>query len=222
MPKLFMYKAKNADIVAILRRGDKRKTWQLIRWDITSDTFQEGQWLMNKMIHPRYSAISPDGKYFFYHYWENGQYSDDAVFSKIPNFTAEYYGTWNTYYQDCSFTNDGKGVYSLEKQFVKRNNNTELELVLRNNVDKDDIVLTGYVGTRDYYSKFLTADGNMELDETLPKFSGDYKFDEYYEKHASFIDMKGRNITVKEGILYADGEILLDTTNNAFKPVEPI
>ena len=108
MPKLFLYKAKDANIIAILRRGAKRKEWQLILWNIENDIFQEGQWLMNKMIHPRYCSISPNGKYFFYHYWNHGQYSEDAVYSKLPNFTAEYYGTWNTYYQDCSFTHDNK------------------------------------------------------------------------------------------------------------------
>lgn len=221
MPKLFLYKAKNSNIVAILRRGKQRKEWQLIRWDIEMDNFQEGQWLMNKMIHPRYSSISPDGKYFFYHYWNHGQYSKDAVFSKIPNFTAEYYGTWNTYYQDCTFTNDNNGVVSLEDQFIKRKADTELELVLRKDINKDIILPTGYVGLRNH-DKFLDAQGNTIVDNTLVGKCIDYKFDEYYEQYATFTDMKGRVITVKEGVLYADSNVLLDTTNNTFTAVDPV
>lgn len=201
MPKLFLYKAKNTNIVAILRRDKQRKEWQLIRWDIEMDNFQEGQWLINKMIHPRYSSISPDGKYFFYHYWNHGQYSQDAVFSKIPNFTAEYYGTWNTYYQDCTFTNDNKGVVSFEDQFIKRNVDTKLELVLRKDTNKDIIIPTGYVG--------------LKNDTLAGKCNN-------YEQHATFTDMKGRVITVKEGVLYANGIMLLDTTNNTFIAVDPV
>jgi hypothetical protein len=202
MPKLFLYKAKNSNIVAILRRDKQRKEWQLIRWDIEVDNFQEGQWLINKMIHPRYSSISPDGKYFFYHYWNHGQYSQDAVFSKIPNFTAEYYGTWNTYYQDCTFTNDNKGVVSFEDQFIKRNVDTKLELVLRKDTNTDIILPTGYVG--------------LKNDDTLAGKCNNY------EQHATFTDMKGRVITVKEGVLYANGIVLLDTTNNTFTAVGPV
>jgi hypothetical protein len=197
MPKLFLYKAKDADIIAILRRGEnKRKEWQLILWNTDNDTFQEGQWLMNKMIHPRYCSISPNGEYFFYHYWNHGQYSEDAVFSKLPNFTAEYYGTWNTYYQDCSFTYDNKGVVSLENQFVKRKLDTNLELVLRKEIDMNTIVPCGYIGIKE---------------------------DEFLQDNIlTFVDTKGRNIKVKDGVLYDDDTVLLDTTNNTFAPVKPV
>ena len=69
MPKLFLYKARDANVVAILRRSKKRYEWQLIKWiiDEENDKFEMGQWLVGKMIHPRYSSISPDGKYFWYH-----------------------------------------------------------------------------------------------------------------------------------------------------------
>lgn len=220
MPKLFLYKAKDANIVAILRRGKYRKEWQLIKWDIDSDTFQMGQWLKNKMVFPSYCSISPNGNYFFYHYWEGGHYSEDAVFSKLPNFTAEYYGKWNTYYYPCSFTRDGKGVHCLEEQFAQRRS-TDLDLVIRKNVNPDDIVSSGYIGYRNS-NTFLNANGIMELDETLPRFCGDYKFNEYYEKHATFVDTRQRVITIKEGIIYANGEILLDTTNHKFECVNPI
>ena len=216
MTKLFLYKAKDANIIAILRRGIKRKEWQLILWNTLDDTFQEGQWLINKMIHPRYCSISPNGIYFFYHYWDRGQYSEDAVFSKLPNFTAEYYGTWNTYYQDCSFTNDNKGVVSLDYQFSKRNSNTMLELVLRKNTDKDNIIKCGYIAGVDD----IKLD---EFSEESKRVSRDASFFSGKEKNSlTFIDMKDRVIRVKNGILYADHSILLDTTNNTFIPVKPI
>jgi hypothetical protein len=217
-----MYKAKDANIVAILRRGKNRKEWQMIRWNIENDTFQEGQWLMNKMIAPRYCSISPDGKYFFYHYWDKGQYSTDAVFSKIPNFTAEYYGEWNTYYNVCSFTNNNIGVVSLSDQFVKRNPNTELQLVLHKDTDKNEIVHVGYLGLRNHNNEFLNDNNMMESDDSIDCPVYNYKFDEYYEKHATFTDIKGRIITIKDGKLYADDNIILDTTNNCFVSVGPV
>lgn len=220
MPKLFLYKAKNANIVAILRRSCKRMEWQLIKWHIETDTFEMGQWLKGKMIHPIYSSISPDGNYFFYHYWEDHGYSEDAVFSKLPNFTADYYGTWNTYYENCSFTEDGKGVVSFPSQFQKKRP-TDLELVLRKDVDSLNIIKNGYIGTRNRDNEFLDSDGKMNTDDTLPKLR-DYKYNEYYEKHSSFVDFKGRVITIKDGILYADREILLDTSEHKFECVKPL
>lgn len=203
MPKLFLYKAQNADVIAILRRGNSnRKEWQLILWNTANDTFQDGQWLMNKMIHPRYCSISPNGEYFSYHYWMGGRYSEDAGFSKLPNFTAEYYGTWNTYYTDFTFTHDNKGVVSLENQFGKRNPNTQLELVLRKNIDKSNIIECGYIGLKK--DNILVTEYSDETNSL------------------SFIDTKGRNIKVKDGIIYLNDMILLDTTNNKFVPVEPI
>lgn len=220
MSKLFLYKAKNANIVAILRRSSnsKRMEWQLIKWNIETDTFEMGQWLKGKMIHPRYSSISPDGNYFFYHYWDGGQYSEDAVFSKLPNFTAEYYGIWNTYYSSCSFTEDSKGVISFQDQFKLRRETT-LKLVLRNETNPENIILEGYIGARNHKNEFLDSDGKMNVDDTLKNTYE--KFDEYYEKHATFIDCKGRSITIKEGILYANSEVLLDTTNHKFECIKP-
>lgn len=223
MPKLFLYKARDANVVAILRRSKKRYEWQLIKWIIDeekNDKFEMGQWLVGKMIHPRYSSISPDGKYFWYHYWE-GAYGEDAVFSKLPNFTAEYYGRWNTYFQDCGFTEDGKGVMSLQDQFTKRRP-TDLELVLRKDIHPNSFLPIGYLGLENYNYEFLNEEGKFEKDTELDSKLIDYNFDDLYEKHATFVDCKGRTITIKDGILYADGEVLLDTTNHKFIPVKPI
>lgn len=224
MVKLFLYKARDTNVVAILRRSKKRYEWQLIKWTIgeEKDNFEMGQWLIGKMIHPRYSSISPDGNYFWYHYWEGGNYGEDAVFSKLPNFTADYYGRWNTYFQDCGFTEDGKGVISLENQYNKRRY-TSLELVLRKDVHPDSILNSGYLGFRrsEYNNEFLNAENKFETDDEV-KSSTYYDYDELYENHATFVDCKGRKITIKEGILYADEKVLLDTTEHKFEPVKPV
>jgi hypothetical protein len=62
----------------------------------------------------------------------------------------------------------------------------------------------------------------MEHDDSIDYPVYDYKFDEYYEKHATFTDVKGRVITINEGKLYADGNVILDTTNNTFTAKEAI
>lgn len=227
MPKLFLYKAKDANIVAILRRGGKkRREWQLIKWDIDTDNFQMGQWL-NKMVFPMYSSISPDGKYFSYVY----DY-DQSVFSKLPNFTAEYYSRSSSLmWYDFNFSVDGRGIEKREGQYNKRNKDTELELVDYKEVNKEDYIPSGYIGARNPRNHkdwikgdvvFRNVNGENVLDESLGKDSvRDHKFDEYYEKYATFVDSKGRTITIKEGVLYADGEVLLDTTNHKFECVKP-
>lgn len=102
-PKLYLYKARDANTVAILRRGFQRDEWELIKWDVDTDTFTEGQWLTHKHMNGKYAAISPNGKYFAYIYNEYTKniYSTKAVISHLPNFTAIYYtdkfpGHWDT------------------------------------------------------------------------------------------------------------------------------
>lgn len=225
MPKLFLYKAKDANVVAILRRGEKkRREWQLIKWDIDTDNFNMGQWL-TKMVFPMYSSISPDGNYFSYVYDYN-----EAVFSKLPNFTAEYYsGNSSLMWYDFNFSTDGRAIEKYEGQYLKRNQNTQLELADAKEVDRTEWLPSGYIGARNPRNSnnerlrgdtvFRNANGENVIDETLGKHAGNHKFDDYYEKYATFVDSRGRIITIKEGVLYADGEVLLDTTNNKFECV---
>ncbi len=115
MPKLFLYKAANTNIVAILRRGPDRETWELIRWDLDTDTFTEGQWLLKKHMNGKYAAISPCGRFFAYHYDVYGYVEGEqnhachGVISALPNFTALYFnndhfGNW----EDIRFTQKGE------------------------------------------------------------------------------------------------------------------
>ena len=115
MPKLFLYKAAKANIVAILRRGENRETWELIRWDLDTDTFTEGQWLLKKHMNGRYAAISPCGRYFGYHYDVYGyvkgvqEWTCHGVVSALPNFTALYFnGNHRGNWEMVSFTEDSE------------------------------------------------------------------------------------------------------------------
>ena len=100
--KLFLYKAAKANVVAILRReSSSKENWELIRWDLDTDTFTEGQWLMKKQMNGKYAAISPCGRFFAYHYniYHKGDWACHGVVSSLPNFTALYYnekhmGNW--------------------------------------------------------------------------------------------------------------------------------
>jgi hypothetical protein len=229
MPKLFLYKAKDENVVAILRRGEyKRREWQLIKWDIDTDTFQMGQWLTKKMVFPMYSSISPDGKYFSYVY----DY-DEAVLSKLPNFTAEYYsGNSSFMWYDFNFSRDGRAIEKYQNQYLKRNQHTELELVYHKEVDRSEWLPSGYIGARNPRNNhrsdtvFRNVNGENIVDDMKQEESNSIScstsFDDYYEKHATFVDSKGRTITIKKGILYADGEVLLDTTDHKFEQVLPI
>ena len=117
-PKLYLYKARDEPIVAILRRGLQRDEWELIKWDLDTDTFTEGQWLTHKQMNGKYCAISPNGKYFAYHYHEYTKqvWSASAVISKLPNFTAIYFtdkfpGNWDS----VGFNTDNSVCVAPEK-----------------------------------------------------------------------------------------------------------
>jgi hypothetical protein len=119
-PKLFLYKARDAPIVAILRRGSVKTDWQLIRWNTETDEFTEGQWLTKAVMNGAYCSISPDGRYFAYHYSslrEENRWKSYAVVSEIPYFTASliaksHVGMWDA----IAFRNDGLLMHTRAQQ----------------------------------------------------------------------------------------------------------
>jgi len=46
---LKIFKAVNVPIALIVRKSDSGKTWQLIKWNMNNNTFDEGQWLLHKL-----------------------------------------------------------------------------------------------------------------------------------------------------------------------------
>ena len=173
-PKLYLYKARDTNIVAILRRGLQRDDWELIKWNLDTDTFTEGQWLTHKHMNGKYCAISPDGKYFAYHYKEYTKniYTAQAAISKLPNFTAIYYtdqfpGNWDS----VGFNTDNSVCVSPEKGWQLKTEDSELKI---NPVQ--EFIHNGYI--------------HSEV----------------------WIDPKGRSITTEKGKLYANGQLIYDTT----------
>jgi hypothetical protein len=124
--KLYIYMASKANVAVILRRSGNKNEWEMIRWDLDTDTFTEGQWLMKKVVNAKTASISPCGRYFAYAYdvygfikGEKQKHESHAVVSQVPNFTALYHtgnfgGGWGTLKFSrtgevycCSFVNKG-------------------------------------------------------------------------------------------------------------------
>ena len=124
--KLFLHKARDAPIAVLLRRTNKKKDWEMILWDMDTDTFTEGQWLMGKTMNGKYACLSADGKYFAYHYDlygksaqnPSGVWACHGAVSLVPNFTALYfcpdhYGNW----EQIQFSENGDVVFrQMEKK----------------------------------------------------------------------------------------------------------
>lgn len=84
---LYVIQAREAPVAVVFRRGPSKRV-QLIRWDLETDTFEEGQWLKGR-IYERRCDLSPDGNllvYFAANY-KKPLYSWTAV-SKPPFLTA--------------------------------------------------------------------------------------------------------------------------------------
>ena len=134
-PKLFLYKARDVPIVAILRRGSVKTDWQLIRWNTETDEFTEGQWLTKAVMNGAYCSISPDGRYFAYQYAslrEENRWKSCAVVSEIPYFSAtliteNHVGMWDA----IAFRKCGLLMHTrAEKGFImKRWNNIGISRV---------------------------------------------------------------------------------------------
>ncbi len=105
-PKLFLFKARAAPVVAILRRDAYKHNWELIRWNLETDVFTCGQWLTKAVMNGKYCAISPNGKYFAYSYSsirKDAHWKSYAVVSELPYFSASLIRHGST----IGFRNDG-------------------------------------------------------------------------------------------------------------------
>ena len=94
--KLFVFVAENAPIAVVIRKekSGSAECYEVIKWDMTTNEFVEGQWLMNKQLYIKGCAISPDGQLFgwvYNQYWVNAKAY--AGVSRIPYFTADLFGT---------------------------------------------------------------------------------------------------------------------------------
>jgi hypothetical protein len=179
-PKLFLYKARDAPIVVILRRGEKKRIWEMIRWDLTTDEFTCGQWLTKgDMMNGSYAAVSPDGKHFAYHYSEIRRgFKCHAVISAVPYFTALLYTNKHcSNWESIAFSSTGQPMHYGGSPLVKKNETTLEQVPWEKGID------SGYV------------------------------------KDGTFTDSRGRVITTKAGQLFADGELLYDTTDHQFRDV---
>jgi len=97
MQKLFIFVARDAPIAVIIRkeRKSKREHYEMVKWNMETNEFTEGQWLMNKQLFINGCSISPNGKLFgwiYNKYWEKGN-DTFAGISSIPNFTADLFAT---------------------------------------------------------------------------------------------------------------------------------
>jgi hypothetical protein len=131
--KLFIFKASHANISVIIRKNSgKKENYQMIRWDMSNNTFVEGQWLLNKQLFIQGCAISPDGQHFG---WIYNQYGRDnhthAGISVIPYFTAVLYspaflGRWYV----MQFNRDSQPIDKNKCGFITRR---ETQLIVSTN-----------------------------------------------------------------------------------------
>ena len=100
-PRLFGIPARDAPVVAVLRRGPS--DWaQVGRWDLATMTYQSGAWL-HGTLYPQRCDVSPDGRYLCYlalvgrAEWAAG--TTYVAVSRLPWLTAlaawGTHGTWS-------------------------------------------------------------------------------------------------------------------------------
>lgn len=193
--KIFMYKARDADVVAILRRGPRRQDWHLMKWtfdlesaDLSTLRVSRGQWLMGKWMNPTHLCISPDGKFFGYNYsiYGKGGYECYGVVSRLPEFTAVAVG------------DDWPGAWDL----------------VRFNAD-------GSLSERMYDHQSWRLKGVAEDLKIEPR-AGKLAPTGFIHPSDSWVDPLGRRITVDGYQILADGVCILDTTDYVFEEVAPM
>ncbi len=85
--RLHGFVASAARVAVLLRRGPSKRV-RLIRWDLTTDTFEPGQWLVGR-VHEDRCGLSPDGRLFVYFAGKQGTaLGTFTAISRPPFFTA--------------------------------------------------------------------------------------------------------------------------------------
>jgi hypothetical protein len=95
--RLYVLIARRADVAVIFRRGPAKQVL-LVRWDLSNDTFEAGQWFKGR-VYERNSDLSPTGDRLIYF---AGKYREPVntwtAVSRPPFFTAvalwEGIGCW--------------------------------------------------------------------------------------------------------------------------------
>lgn len=192
VPKLFLYKAADAPVAVLLRRGVSRDQWELIRWDLETDTFTAGQWLKGKHLHGKEAVLSPDGRFLAYQYdiYGGEGYQSHAAVSLVPNFTAVLHNPGNGGHWDgVGFSADGSLVSTLKTGWVVPPG-TPAGLAL-GQAPWTEKVASGYVENEswtDPHGRVITLNGAQVL-----------------------VDESGQSPTV-----------LYDTTDHVFEPRQPV
>jgi hypothetical protein len=191
IPKLFLYKAADAPVAILLRRGESRDQWELIRWDLETDTFTAGQWLLGKHLHGKDAALSPDGRFLAYQYdiYSGEAYQSHAAVSLVPNFTAVLHNPGNGGHWDTvGFTADGSLATTLKTGWVVPPGTpagTPPGYEIRHGA-RDEKVASGYV------------------------------------ENETWVDPRGRVITLNGAQVVANGVVLYDAADHVFQSRPPV
>lgn len=85
--RLFAIVARKAPVAAVFRRGPSKQV-MLLRWDLTSDRFEAGQWLKGR-IYERRCDLSPSGELLLYFGGnQKPPYYTWSAVSRLPFLTA--------------------------------------------------------------------------------------------------------------------------------------
>ncbi|HEX4699239.1 MAG TPA: hypothetical protein VH857_07770 [Actinomycetes bacterium] len=108
-PRLFGIPARDAALVAVLRRGPS--DWAHVgRWDLATMTYETGAWL-HGTVYPQRCDVSPDGRYLCYFALKAGaDWSAGPTYvavSRLPWLTAlAAWGTGGTWTRGLHFVDD--------------------------------------------------------------------------------------------------------------------
>ena len=127
MTKLSIFVSESNTALIVLKKGTKHSSYQLIQWDMVTNTFIEGQWLCNKQLAVTCCALSPNGKLFgwvYNQYWKKED-NTHAGISSVPNFTALVYsnqlaGRWD----NVEFDKFSNPIHLDKHKFVTKTEHT--------------------------------------------------------------------------------------------------
>jgi len=207
VPNLFVFVSSQAPIAVLLRKEKvpvNKENWQMIKWNLETHQFTEGQWLLKKKLDLSACSISPDGTKFGWMYHQyHLNWKTHAGVSPVPYFTAILYSDKAINGSDkMRFDDHGSildyGGFHFEQTNVKPKDETR---------------------TRFKACPCPVRKIKCKSPSTLQNVKGCVQ-PARFTIQTKCRNMQKEAVEVRGHCLFVNGQLLYDATHNVFRPVK--
>jgi len=191
---LYLFKCGNENILIIYKR--KKNNFQQILWNLSDNTFKEGEWLQYSQLDVKTSKISPCGKYYYYSYnrYTRKECKTYTCVSELLSF------------KPILFSDDACGRYYKPHKFTENS-----QPIIYTSEGKPEFTFTSLI-PNDFNVVYIRSPSiypgyNKNL---MIKKDDRQMYPTYYNDEI----VRGEQIVIKDDIIYRNDEIIYNANEN--------